>query len=339
MVGDSTRGTLRRPIRRANADSAVPSSASTAPAPTISPIAASGATTTSTNEMAGHHRSARTGVGIDHSRISDGMGSSYPITRGSNPGDACRLGFPVVDHAAAFVEENRLLAALAATADLDTPVPTCPGWSLGQLFRHVGRGDRWAATIVRTGQPADPREVADGKPPENGLVEWLRGGPVAVLDAVAEVGAERPVWTFTGAKPASWWIPRRLGEAMVHRADAALAMGQDYAVDIEHAAEGVSEWLDLVAARKAEEIDAPLADGATLHLHATDEGLGEAGEWLVRGIGGDVTWERGHGKGDVAVRGPAGDLLLAVMRRRPAESVETIGDTAVWERWLAATGF
>jgi uncharacterized protein (TIGR03083 family) len=246
---------------------------------------------------------------------------------------------PVVDHAAAFVEENRLLATLAAAADPDAPVPTCPGWTLRQLFRHVGRGDRWAATIVRTGQPADPREVADGKPPEGGLVEWLLGGPAAVLAAVAEVGPDRPVWTFTGAKPASWWIPRRLGEAMVHRADAALAMGLDYSVDTERAAEGVSEWLELVAARKADEADAPLAEGATLHLHATDDGLGSAGEWLVRGTGGGVSWEQGHGKGDVAVRGPAGDLLLAVMRRRPSDSVETIGDATVWDRWLANTGF
>ena len=95
-----------------------------------------------------------------------------------------------MDHAAALVDENALFAALAATADPDTPVPTCPGWTLKQLFRHVGRGDRWAATIVRTGLPADPREVADGRPPDGGLVDWLRGGPQAILDAVAEVGPD-----------------------------------------------------------------------------------------------------------------------------------------------------
>lgn len=244
-----------------------------------------------------------------------------------------------MDYAAAFVEENRLLATLAATADPDVPVPTCPGWSLRQLFRHVGRGDRWAATIVRTGEPADPREVADGKPPEGGLVDWMHGGPVAVLDAVAEVGPDRPVWTFTGTRPASWWIPRRFGEALVHRADATLALGLDFAVDAERAAAGISEWLGVVAARGADEADAPLDDGATLHLHATDGGLGPAGEWLVRGAGGAVTWDQGHGKGDVAVRGTVADLLLAVMRRRPSDSVETIGDAAVWSRWLAKTGF
>lgn len=244
-----------------------------------------------------------------------------------------------MDHAAAFVDENRQLATLAAAADPDTPVTTCPGWTLRQLFRHVGRGDRWAATIVRTGEAADPRQVADGKPPEDGLVEWMHGGPTAVIDAIAEAGPDRLVWTFMGAKPASWWISRRLGEALVHRADAALALGQEFVVDADRAAECVSEWLGLLEARKADEADAPLADGATLHLHATDDGLGSGGEWLIRGTGGGVVWEHGHGKGDVAVRGPAGDLLLAMMRRRPSDSVETIGDAAVWQRWLATTGF
>ena len=218
-------------------------------------------------------------------------------------------------------------------------MPTCPGWSLKQLYRHVGRGDRWAATIVRTGKFADPREVAGGRPPDGGLVEWLHGSAQAVLDAVADTGPDTPVWTFTGPKPASWWIRRRLHESVVHRADGAIALGVDYAVDPAIAADGIAEWLDLVAARRADAADAPVADGGTLHLHATDDGLGAAGEWLVRGTGGGVAWEPGHGKGDVAVRGSARDLLLAVLRRRPSDSVETLGDTAVWERWLALTGF
>jgi len=244
-----------------------------------------------------------------------------------------------MDHAAALVDENARFAALAAAADPGTPVPTCPGWSLKQLFRHVGRGDRWAATIVRTGLPADPREVADGRPPEGGLVDWLQGGPQAILDAVAEAGPDTPVWTFNGPRPASWWIRRREHEVLVHRADAALALGTDFAVPAERAADSVSEWLGLVAERTFEPADNPLADGATLHLHATDDGLGAAGEWFVRGAGGRIGWEHGHAKGDVAVRGPVADLLLALLRRRPSDTVETIGDAAVWERWLARTGF
>jgi uncharacterized protein (TIGR03083 family) len=244
-----------------------------------------------------------------------------------------------MDHAAALVDENALFAELAATAELDTPVPTCPDWSLKQLFRHVGRGDRWAATIVRTGRPADPREVADGRPPEGGLVEWLRGGPRAVLDAVAHVGPDTPVWTFTGPKPASWWVRRREHEVLVHRADAALAVGAGFAVAAERAADALSEYLDLLAARGPAPADPPLPDGVVVHLHATDDGLGPAGEWLVRGAGGALVWEHGHGKGAVAVRGPAAELMLAVVHRRPADGVETLGDAAVWRAWLERTGF
>jgi uncharacterized protein (TIGR03083 family) len=147
------------------------------------------------------------------------------------------------------------------------------------------------------------------------------------------------VWTFTGPRPASWWIRRREHEVLVHRADAALARGLDFTVPAERAADGMSEYLGLLAARKPGPDETPLAEGAVLHLHATDDGLGPEGEWLVRGTAGGVVWEHGHGKGDVAVRGPAADLLLAVMHRRPADSVETIGDAVVWERWLARSGF
>src|SRR4249919_1767430 len=195
MVGDSTSGRDRR-SRLASTGSATPSSARTAPAAMITPVAASGSTTTSTNEMAGHQSRARTGVGTDHSRISDGMRSSYPISPRTMRGGARALRFAVVDHApdpaAALVDENSRFAALAE-ADPDTPVPTCPGWSLKQLFRHVGRGDRWAATIVRTGRPVDPKDVADGRPPEGALVEWLHGGATAILDAVREVGPDARV--------------------------------------------------------------------------------------------------------------------------------------------------
>ena len=53
-----------------------------------------------------------------------------------------------MDYAAALIEQNQLLGELLRDADWSTPVPTCPGWTLLQLLRHVGRGDRWAAQII-----------------------------------------------------------------------------------------------------------------------------------------------------------------------------------------------
>ncbi|WP_091455544.1 maleylpyruvate isomerase family mycothiol-dependent enzyme [Actinokineospora iranica] len=243
--------------------------------------------------------------------------------------------------AEALVEQNTLLADLTHAGDPAAPVPTCPGWTLRQLVKHVGRGHRWAAAIVRdrAQDPVDPATVPGGKPPrdQDGTTAWLTESPSVLFDAVTATGADTPVWTFTGPKPAGWWIRRRLHEAVVHHADAAIALGAPFAVDPAVAADGVSEWLSLLSART---VDEPLlAAGATMHLHATDDGLGAAGEWLVRAGGTGVEWEHGHGKGAAAVRGTAADLLLVLLRRVPADRVEVHGDAGILDTWLARTPF
>jgi len=53
-----------------------------------------------------------------------------------------------VDYATALTGQNQMLRELLRDADWSVPVPTCPGWTLLQLLRHVGRGDRWAAQII-----------------------------------------------------------------------------------------------------------------------------------------------------------------------------------------------
>ncbi len=127
----------------------------------------------------------------------------------------------------------------------------------------------------------------------------------------------------------------------MHRAAAAVSRsGRRFPIDPQWAADGVSEWLGLLAARPAAD-EPPLADGATLHLHATDDVPDGAGEWMVRGAVGRVVWEHGHGKGDAAVRGTAADLLQGVTRRIPADDdrLQVLGDAGVWTGWLARTGF
>src|SRR5271167_3001041 len=123
-----------------------------------------------------------------------------------------------MDYAAALIEQNRLFGEAVFAADLSTAIPTCPGWTLLQLLRHVGRGDRWAAQIIRdrAGSDLDPRLVPDGRPPSD----------------------------TDGPRPAGWWVRRRLHEATVHRADAAIAVGKPYELPPELAADGIDEWLE-----------------------------------------------------------------------------------------------
>jgi uncharacterized protein (TIGR03083 family) len=149
-----------------------------------------------------------------------------------------------MDYAAALTGQNQELGELLRDADWSVPVPTSPGWTLLQLLRHVGRGDRWAAQIItdRADTSLDPRLVADGKPPADapGAVRWLSKSPLILLAAVEDAGSGTEVSTFTGPKPAAWWTRRRLHEATVHRADAAIALGVPYELPAELAADGIS---------------------------------------------------------------------------------------------------
>lgn len=249
-----------------------------------------------------------------------------------------------MDLRAALVEETQAFGELIRTADPATPVPTCPEWTIRQLFRHVGRGNRWAAQIVadRLDEALDPREVPDGRPPDDvdAAIDWLNAGVRLIVDYVDAVGPDTQVWTFLGPRPAEWWIRRRLHEATVHRADAAIALGTDYQLTPALAADGIDEWLERVAVEASAE-SSPLDAGQTLHLHATDDGLGAAGEWTIAGTNDGIALSHEHGKGDAALRGSAKDLLLALVRRRTVVDggIEIFGETAVWDGWRNRTPY
>jgi uncharacterized protein (TIGR03083 family) len=220
-----------------------------------------------------------------------------------------------------------------------TPVPTCPDWDVAKLIRHTGFVHRWAAAIVATrsteplqmngldmGLPADPADYP----------AWLAAGAAPLVTVLRDAGPDTAVWAW-GADPRSgWWARRQLHETIVHRADAEVAVGIEPRVDPRAAADGVSEFLDIarLGSRPSRRL-AGLPDGQSVHLHATDEGLGEAGEWLISLTGGGYAWSRGHAKGTVAVRGPAALLLLlAYGRIRPGDDrLQVFGDPALLTTW------
>ena len=58
----------------------------------------------------------------------------------------------IAEHIAALDEEGARLAEAADRAGLDEPVPTCPGWQVRDLLRHVSGVHRWATGHVITGR-------------------------------------------------------------------------------------------------------------------------------------------------------------------------------------------
>ena len=240
------------------------------------------------------------------------------------------------------------LAEILAEHDQSLPIPTCPEWTLRQLVTHVGRAQRWAAEITRTRSDVviPFREVPDGKLPDDRAEQcaWLRAGAARIVDAVREAGSDL-VWSFAGPAPAGFWIRRMAHETLVHRADAQLAAGAEPepVIEAEVAADAIDEWLMLLAGGlgNADERTKALPAVAGLHIHATDDGLGDRGEWMLRHDAGGMTVEPGHGESAAALTGPAASLLLVLMRRRPVSdpAVTVYGDRAVVDGWLASTAF
>ncbi|MFM9367838.1 maleylpyruvate isomerase family mycothiol-dependent enzyme [Streptomyces sp. Da 82-17] len=236
-----------------------------------------------------------------------------------------------------LTEQTDLLSTHTRTADESLPVPTCPGWTLADLLRHVGDTYAWAERLVRT-RAAGPEHLTAGQT-----------APVTAAHLAATLRAAGPdteLWSPAPPHSPLFWARRMAVEATVHRYDADRALGIPYELDPATALIGLGEWVEMStlpqAFPSADARRALLGPGRTIHLHATDT-PDAAGEWLI-----DLTGEHGddipvrhaHEKAAVAVRAPAAELLLLMYGRRTLadDGVESFGDTALFEEWLKNSG-
>ena len=221
--------------------------------------------------------------------------------------------------------------------DPETPVPSCPEWTVAQLVTHTGAIHRWAAQMVRDlaperldrsalelGLPADPRGYAD----------WLARGAEPLLAAFAAADPDAPMWAWGADQHVRFWFRRMLHETVVHRVDAELAAGREPRVDDATAADGIDELLENLpsAASSRPRIAELRGSGEAIALRG-----GGDDRWLVRLVADGFTWERG-GSPDatVTVTARTEDLLLLVYARRELAPVRfaVSGDGRVLDHWL-----
>ena len=243
------------------------------------------------------------------------------------------------------LHQTALLGEVVRGADLSVTVPTTPDWTLEALLRHIGGNLRAAETAVRTGtavvEPA--KQVPDAAGPVGhdpaALDAWLAGAAARFAETLRAAGpaGTAQVWAFQ--LPTAFWARRAANDLVVHRADAAGAVGADYQVAPELAADAIDELLELMSnpeiasSPQMAELRLP---GRALHLHATDAGGGQAGEWLIE-LGADgFGWRHAHEPATVTLSGPFTDLLLVFYRRLPLDSdrVEVAGDADLLAFWL-----
>ena len=261
-----------------------------------------------------------------------------------NTSDQYRHGAPVdhhsTDHRPAVAAEAARLVALVGGADLTTPVPSCPGWTLADLVKHTGSVQRWFSVLLRQQIQQRPvsRDVELNLPEkQDGYPEWLAASAAEAADAFTTLDPDAPMWAWGADQHVRFWIRRMLFETLVHRIDAELALGLTPVVDPSLAADGVAEFLVNLpfATPFAPKVANLRGEDRTIRFTCTDG----AGDWLVRlrpdGFGLDQ--DGADTVADATVRGAAADLLLLVYGRldSAADAFDRAGDEELLALWVA----
>ncbi|MER5727201.1 maleylpyruvate isomerase family mycothiol-dependent enzyme [Streptomyces sp. NPDC002138] len=248
-------------------------------------------------------------------------------------------------HAAAVAAEAARFVAAVKGADPATPVPSCPGWTLGDLTRHAGSVHRWFSVLLRgrIQQPPTSRDV-ELRLPEQPVdyPDWLAESAAQSAEVFAATDLDAPMWAWGLDQHARFWVRRMLFETLVHRVDADLALGLPPKIDRALAVDGVDEFLTnlpfaAVFAPGTAELRGP---DRTIRFSCTD---GDD-TWLVRlrpdGFG-LVTDDTGSRTADATVQGASGDLLLTLYGRleHTDEAFQRVGDQDLLAHWFAHSAF
>ncbi|MCP2166130.1 hypothetical protein [Goodfellowiella coeruleoviolacea] len=212
-----------------------------------------------------------------------------------------------------FTRQAALFREAVDQADLETGVPSCPGWTFAELVVDVAAFLELAGDYLRTGsllQLPPPARVAGADP-----VAYLDAQLAATGAALAATPADSPVWTPSPASPDQAWVwHRRLAHRMnLRRWDAQAALRTLVPTDTDQAVDGIDEVLGTLLAIKYATDVAPEA-GGTAVVRCTDA----PAAWHVRfvpGVAAEVRAAEPGEPADAEVTGPATSVYYGLWRR------------------------
>jgi uncharacterized protein (TIGR03083 family) len=185
----------------------------------------------------------------------------------------------------AYLDEVRnqaaAMRAAAVAAGPDAVVPTCPGWTMTRLVRHISKVYNWVTRSLDT-SPDGERPSPDQSPEGwDEALAWWDEQLATMLTGLRERGADGPAWTFGDMGTAGFWARRQAHETAIHRLDAEHALVGSAAPSAvpslvftpELAADGIDEAVTFLYPRSAK----PGELSGTVLFHAADAGRA----WLV----------------------------------------------------------
>jgi uncharacterized protein (TIGR03083 family) len=141
-----------------------------------------------------------------------------------------------------FRAETAHIAVFVAGRDLAAPVPTCPGFTVAEVVRHLGSVYRRITGWIRTQAAPDTWERAPA--PGADLIAWFRQGADELYRELARRGPDDPCatwWPYD--ETVHFWWRRMAHETLVHRTDVESAFGPVGPIDRDVATDGVDEVL------------------------------------------------------------------------------------------------
>lgn len=148
-------------------------------------------------------------------------------------------------HCDALQAEIAGFAAILDDTDVDTDVPTCPGWSVEDLARHLGRVHRWATQLVSELTPVriGPTRSTDGAADSR----WILDGGSILLETLRRTDPDLPMWAWGRDQHVRFWSRRQLHETLVHRIDLEMALGLEPTALPTVVSDAIDEHLDNLA--------------------------------------------------------------------------------------------
>ncbi|MCT9929551.1 maleylpyruvate isomerase family mycothiol-dependent enzyme [Planotetraspora sp. A-T 1434] len=239
-------------------------------------------------------------------------------------------------------DDFALLRAAVVSADPSARVPSCPGWSVGDLARHVAEVYLHKAECIRLG--AFPEEWPPGVLDPDPVTSLDKTHAVLTEMFSAHSPADPAATWYESDQTVGFWIRRMAQETVIHRVDAELAAGCPVSpVPDDLALDGIDEVLRLFVGYGSTRW---LDDFGTL-LDAPDERPVSVSTshhaWTLTAVAGHSA-QPGHVNvkdaamgfdGDALVSGDAVALLLWLWNRGDDTSVRISGDTALLKQFHA----
>ena len=234
--------------------------------------------------------------------------------------------------------DTATLADIAARHDLATPVPTCGDWDLGELAFHLYQVQHFWSHVIGN-RPAGP-DVYDRPERPPALADALRAGGTELVGHLMAADPADHAWSWSSDHTVGFSIRRQIHEALVHRIDGDLAIGNTLpAVAPELAADGVDELVDVMltgippwatfvpSIQIVRLIAADTGDQWTMSLGSVSGTSSETGVTYDGLLAADRVADDVHA--DVTIGGAALDVLLWMWGRGSLEPLTVTGEAEI----------